>query len=403
MQTLTLQKSTKSARGKLTICGSKSESNRALILNQLFDQTIQIENLSDAQDTVLLQKAFNSTDSIIDVHHAGTAMRFLTAYFSIQKDREVVLTGSERMKERPIGILVDALRQLGAEINYLEKENFPPLQIKGQSITQNQIQLQANISSQYITALMLIGAKLVNGLKIQLIGKVTSFPYIAMTVAMMRKLGIDVDFKQNIISVKYHKSLNPQIFKVESDWSSVSYFYAIAALSDEPKLELSSFFENSLQGDSKLVEIYRIYFGVRTEFIDNQIILTKDKKFIPKPFVLDLNQTPDLAQTIAVTCAGLKVKCKLTGLETLKIKETDRLIALQKELSKVGAITEITNASLEIISFTSPESMPCIETYNDHRMAMAFAVLYQKMDLEILDPLVVVKSYPRFWDDLKMI
>lgn len=403
MQTLTLQKSTKSARGKLTICGSKSESNRALMLNQLFDQTIQIENLSDAQDTALLQKAFNSTDSIIDVHHAGTAMRFLTAYFSIQKDREVVLTGSERMKERPIGILVDALRQLGAEINYLEKENFPPLQIKGQSITQNQIQLQANISSQYITALMLIGAKLVNGLKIQLIGKVTSFPYIAMTVAMMRKLGIDVEFKQNIISVKYHKSLNPQIFKVESDWSSVSYFYAIAALSDEPKLELSSFFENSLQGDSKLVEIYRIYFGVRTEFIDNQIILTKDKKFIPKPFVLDLNQTPDLAQTIAVTCAGLKVKCKLTGLETLKIKETDRLIALQKELSKVGAITEITNASLEIISFTSPESMPCIETYNDHRMAMAFAVLYQKMDLEILDPLVVVKSYPRFWDDLKMI
>lgn len=403
MQTLTLQKSTKSARGKLTICGSKSESNRALILNQLFDQTIQIENLSDAQDTVLLQKAFNSTDSIIDVHHAGTAMRFLTAYFSIQKDREVVLTGSERMKERPIGILVDALRQLGAEINYLEKENFPPLQIKGQSITQNQIQLQANISSQYITALMLIGAKLVNGLKIQLIGKVTSLPYITMTVTMMRKLGIDVEFKQNIISVKYHKSLNPQIFKVESDWSSVSYFYAIAALSDEPKLELSSFFENSLQGDSKLVEIYRIYFGVRTEFIDNQIILTKDKKFIPKPFVLDLNQTPDLAQTIAVTCAGLKVKCKLTGLETLKIKETDRLIALQKELSKVGAITEITNASLEIISFTSPESMPCIETYNDHRMAMAFAVLYQKMDLEILDPLVVVKSYPRFWDDLKMI
>lgn len=403
MQTLTLQKSTKSARGKLTICGSKSESNRALILNQLFDQTIQIENLSDAQDTALLQKAFSSTDTIIDVHHAGTAMRFLTAYFSIQKDREVVLTGSERMKERPIGILVDALRQLGAEINYLEKENFPPLQIRGQSITQNQIQLQANISSQYITALMLIGAKLVNGLKIQLIGKVTSFPYIAMTVAMMRKLGIDVEFKQNIISVKYHKSLNPQIFKVESDWSSVSYFYAIAALSDEPKLELSSFFENSLQGDSKLVEIYRIYFGVRTEFIDNQIILTKDKKFIPKPFVLDLNQTPDIAQTIAVTCAGLKVKCKLTGLETLKIKETDRLIALQKELSKVGAITEITNASLEIISFTSPESMPCIETYNDHRMAMAFAVLYQKMDLEILDPLVVVKSYPRFWDDLKMI
>lgn len=403
MQTLTLQKSTKSARGKLTICGSKSESNRALILNQLFDQTIQIENLSDAQDTALLQKAFSSTDTIIDVHHAGTAMRFLTAYFSIQKDREVVLTGSERMKERPIGILVDALRQLGAEINYLEKENFPPLQIKGQSITQNQIQLQANISSQYITALMLIGAKLVNGLKIQLIGKVTSFPYIAMTVAMMRKLGIDVEFKQNIISVKYHKSLSPQIFKVESDWSSVSYFYAIAALSDEPKLELSSFFENSLQGDSKLVEIYRIYFGVRTEFIDNQIILTKDKKFIPKPFVLDLNQTPDLAQTIAVTCAGLKVKCKLTGLETLKIKETDRLIALQKELSKVGAITEITNASLEIISFTSPESIPCIETYNDHRMAMAFAVLYQKMDLEILDPLVVVKSYPRFWDDLKMI
>lgn len=403
MQTLTLQKSTKSARGKLTICGSKSESNRALMLNQLFDQTIQIENLSDAQDTALLQKAFSSTDTIIDVHHAGTAMRFLTAYFSIQKDREVVLTGSERMKERPIGILVDALRQLGAEINYLEKENFPPLQIKGQSITQNQIQLQANISSQYITALMLIGAKLVNGLKIQLIGKVTSLPYITMTVTMMRKLGIDVEFKQNIISVKYHKSLNPQIFKVESDWSSVSYFYAIAALSDEPKLELSSFFENSLQGDSKLVEIYRIYFGVRTEFIDNQIILTKDKKFIPKPFVLDLNQTPDLAQTIAVTCAGLKVKCKLTGLETLKIKETDRLIALQKELSKVGAITEITNASLEIISFTSPESMPCIETYNDHRMAMAFAVLYQKMDLEILDPLVVVKSYPRFWDDLKMI
>lgn len=403
MQSLTLKHSTKNPKAHIQICGSKSESNRLLIINALYDQAIALHNLSDAQDTDLLLRALNSKESQIDIHHAGTAMRFLTAFFAIQDQRNVILTGSERMKQRPIGILVDALRSLGASITYLEKEGFPPLKIHGKKLTKNHVRLDAHVSSQFITALLLIAPKLENGLKIELIGKITSLPYLMMTISMMKSLGFEIDFQENIIQIQPKSKLDKQSFTIESDWSSASYFYSIAALSENPEIQLSAYKSDSLQGDAELQNIYKTYFGIQTQFQGNSIRLTKDSNFKFQAFHLDLNSTPDIAQTIAVTCAGLNLKCKLTGLETLKNKETDRLVALQNELQKVGTKTIITEDSLEIVDFENASKLPQIETYNDHRMAMAFAPLYKKMDLEILNPSVVEKSYPQFWEDLYLL
>lgn len=403
MQSLTLKHSTKNPKAHIQICGSKSESNRLLIINALYDQAIALHNLSDAQDTDLLLRALNSKESQIDIHHAGTAMRFLTAFFAIQDQRNVILTGSERMKQRPIGILVDALRSLGASIAYLEKEGFPPLKIHGKKLTKNHVRLDAHVSSQFITALLLIAPKLENGLKIELIGKITSLPYLMMTISMMKSLGFEIDFQENIIQIQPKSKLDKQSFTIESDWSSASYFYSIAALSENPEIQLSAYKSDSLQGDAELQNIYKTYFGIQTQFQGNSIRLTKDSNFKFQAFHLDLNSTPDTAQTIAVTCAGLNLKCKLTGLETLKNKETDRLVALQNELQKVGTKTIITEDSLEIVDFENASKLPQIETYNDHRMAMAFAPLYKKMDLEILNPSVVEKSYPQFWEDLYLL
>lgn len=403
MQSLTLKHSTKNPKAHIQICGSKSESNRLLIINALCEQAIALHNLSDAQDTDLLLRALNSNESQIDIHHAGTAMRFLTAFFAIQDQRNVILTGSERMKQRPIGILVDALRSLGASITYLEKEGFPPLKIHGKKLTENHVRLDAHVSSQFITALLLIAPKLENGLKIELIGKITSLPYLMMTISMMKSLGFEIDFQENIIQIQPKSKLDKQSFTIESDWSSASYFYSIAALSENPEIQLSAYKSDSLQGDAELQNIYKTYFGIQTQFQGNSIRLTKESNFKFQAFHLDLNSTPDIAQTIAVTCAGLNLKCKLTGLETLKNKETDRLVALQNELQKVGTKTIITEDSLEIVDFENACKLPQIETYNDHRMAMAFAPLYKKMDLEILNPSVVEKSYPQFWEDLYLL
>ena len=396
-----LSKKDSQISAEISIGGSKSETNRLLILNALYENPIQLSNISDSDDSRLLQSALSSDSTQIDIHHAGTAMRFLTAYFAIQKNRNVVLTGSDRMKERPIGVLVDALRSLGAEISYLDKEGFPPLKIQGGKLTTNFVEVEANISSQFITALLLIAPKFPKGLHIQLNGKITSRPYLEMSLKLVNQVGISTEFKGNTIRILPQTNLENKIHRIESDWSSASYFYSIAALSDSVEIKLDTFFSNSLQGDSEVVEIYKNYFGVQTQFVGNQILLSKIQNFNFNEVILDLNRTPDLAQTIAVTCTGLKLKCKLSGLETLKIKETDRLLALQNELAKIGAQVEITNDSLEIQDFFEVSEIPLIKTYNDHRMAMSFAPLVVFQDLEIENPKVVEKSYPNFWEDFE--
>ncbi len=400
---LYLKKVNSQISGEISISGSKSESNRMLLLNSLYRNPIQLKNLSDSEDTKLLQKALETHSKTIDIHHAGTAMRFLTAYFSIQEGKEIILTGSERMKQRPIGILVEALQSLGAEIHYLEKEGFPPLKISGKKINEGFVELNADVSSQFITALMLIAPKLPNGLRIQLNGKITSLPYLEMTFQMLNQIGIRAERKENEIWIYQSEKIEKQEFTIESDWSSASYFYSIAALSEQAEIRLNSFKENSLQGDSGIKEIYKTHFGIETKFSGSQIILSKNPDRVLSPVRVDLNDMPDIAQTIAVTCAGLKLRCTLTGLETLRVKETDRITALQNELKKLGAKTQVTESSLEIIDFYVPTEIPRIHTYNDHRMAMSFAPMALIQDIQIENPEVVKKSYPAFWKDLSVL
>lgn len=396
----------------IAVSGSKSETNRLLLLQALYP-SITIQNSSNADDSTvmaaILQKAKNSNNGeVYDVHHAGTAMRFLTAFFAIQEDKEVVLTGSTRMQERPIQVLVDALQQLGAEIEYLEKEGFPPLRIKGKKIKENKVTLAANVSSQYISALLLIAPKLENGLELVLQGTITSMPYIQMTLALLQELGAVTSLEGNVIkvaSLSEAKVLNTKTeLVVESDWSSASYWYSIVALSEVgTQITLSSYKKNSLQGDAALATIYQD-FGVETTFHDNNTI-TIEKKENPEiqEVIYDLNHCPDIAQTIAVSCFGLGIACVLTGLHTLKIKETDRLEALREELTKLGADISVTNDSLTLGISTTIKKEVSIATYQDHRMAMAFAPLALRTSITIQEAEVVSKSYPNFWKDLKEI
>jgi 3-phosphoshikimate 1-carboxyvinyltransferase len=406
---------------QLQITGSKSETNRLLLLQALYPN-LTLENTSISDDSEVMIKALDHNfhtelvevsqpatrnPQIINVHHAGTAMRFLTAYFAIQENREVILTGSSRMKERPIKILVDALRKLGAEISYEENEGFPPIKIKGKKLLQNKVSLPANVSSQYISALLLIAPKLENGLELTLEGEITSVPYIKMTLALLNEIGVKTSFADNNIVVKPQTiNYKPQIISVESDWSSASYFYSIIALSEiGTEITLSSYKKNSLQGDSALVEIYK-NFGVETVFNNNQsITISKINVHNSFPFGegWDGANSPDIAQTIAVTCFGLGIGCHLTGLHTLKIKETDRLKALKNELTKLGATISVTNDSLTLVSGSPPLEGLGVATYQDHRMAMAFAPLALKVPIIIEDAEVVSKSYPKFWEDLQSI
>jgi 3-phosphoshikimate 1-carboxyvinyltransferase len=352
-----------------------------------------------------MKKALSNSSNVIDIHHAGTAMRFLTAFFATQKGREVVLTGSTRMQERPIKILVDALNTLGANINYQKNEGYPPLEIHGKELKNNEVTLSANVSSQYISALLLIAPKLKNGLILNLEGKITSVPYINMTLDLLQQIGVETFFKNNCIKIKpLQATLKPINLVVESDWSSASYYYSIVALSDlGTEIELSSYKETSLQGDSVLASIYKS-FGVTTSFSNNSMVLHKNETIESNTLVeLDLANAPDIAQTIAVTCLGLQIPCKLTGLHTLKIKETDRLVALKTEIEKFGTIVEITDNSLGISKFNPLKSKVKIATYNDHRMAMAFAPLALKKTFTVNEAEVVSKSYPEFWKDLKSI
>ena len=401
---LLLQSSSIQHPSSIKITGSKSETNRLLLLQALYPDLI-LENTSNSDDSEVMQKALNSqftihNSQLVDVHHAGTAMRFLTAYFSIQEGKEVVLTGSSRMKERPIKILVDALNQLGAEISYEENEGFPPIKIIGKKLIQNKVSLPANVSSQYISALLLIAPKLENGLELTLEGEITSVPYIKMTLTLLNEIGVKTSFVGNKISVKPQFTIHNSQFTIESDWSSASYWYSIVALSEiDFQVTLFSYKKNSLQGDSALANIYQD-FGVETVFNeDNSITITKTKNHQSSIVNYQLNNCPDIAQTITVTCFGLGIGCDLTGLHTLKIKETDRLEALKTELTKLGATISVTNESLTLEASNHINENIAIDTYQDHRMAMAFAPLALKVSLVINEAEVVSKSYPDFWKD----
>jgi len=396
MADLKLDNTSKKVAGQLIIVGSKSLSNRLLILQKLH-QNLEIKNLANAHDTQVLIKALASKKNIIDVGHAGTAMRFLTAYYAAQEGVEIVLTGSSRMQERPIAILVDALRELGADISYQKREGYPPLLIKGKKIIKSKVQIDGSVSSQYISALLLIAPSLEKGLIIELIGKITSIPYINMTLSLLKEIGVSYTFNNNIININYLPNTLSKTIVVESDWSAVSYFYSLVALSKNGVLELKSFKKESLQGDKVLIDIYE-KLGVKTVFEDNTLFLSKGKLLVDHLF-LDLKDAPDIAQTIAVTCFGLGVSCDLSGLHTLKIKETDRLVALKIELEKLGAKVKITADSLRLEKATHINKGITIATYQDHRMAMAFAPLSLLVVMSVKTFDVVKKSYPNFWMD----
>ena len=387
---------------EIQITGSKSESNRLLILQKLFGN-IEIKNISNSQDTKLLQTALNSDEKTMDIHHAGTAMRFLTSFFAVQEGVEKILTGSERMKQRPIKPLVEALRELGADIEYLENEGFPPLKIKGKKLEKNFVEIPADISSQFITSLILVGGKLENGLTIKLLGKITSKPYIEMTLKLLSEIsGKSIILKDETIQIPNIRT-QKTVFTVESDWSSASYFYSFSAL-DRQKITLKNFNKNSLQGDSRITEICSQFFGIDTIFDENQqeITLIPKKNFsLPLSIQLNMNDCPDIAQTVCVTAAALKIPFEIGGLATLKIKETDRLSALQNELKKIGCETEITDNSIKSVLYTNPEKNISIATYDDHRMAMAFAPYSLIQEIEIQNPEVVEKSFPDFWEFVK--
>jgi len=413
-----LSKKSKSAHGTVQLTGSKSECNRALVIEALSNGKVKVENISDAADTVTLCEVLslkseaNSQNSdsrlstqdlrLVNIGPAGTAMRFLTAYFTLQEG-EVILTGSERMKQRPIGVLVDALRQLGAHIEYEEKEGFPPLKLKGsfEQLT-SKISIKGNISSQYITALLLIAARLPLGLELHIEGDLTSRPYVEMTLAMLEQAKIQHQWEGNVITIS-HQEFATTILPVEPDWSAASYWYAIAALADEAELFLPGLTQYSLQGDSVITEIMA-NFGITSQFKDGGVHLQKEVKPIFRK-IFDLKECPDLAQTIIVVCAALGHEATFTGLETLKIKETDRVKALQNELAKIGVklIEKGQVYKLDCSEKLIPECV-FINTYEDHRMAMAFAPLALLIpEVEIEDAMVVEKSYPAFWTDLKKV
>ena len=403
---LQLQSAIYNLNATISITGSKSETNRLLLLQALYPNLV-LDNTSNSDDSEVMIKALqntqfsNSDSQLIDIHHAGTAMRFLTAFFAVSEGKEVVLTGSQRMTERPIKVLVEALQQLGAQIAYEKESGFPPIRIKGQKITQSKVSIPANVSSQYISALLLVAPKLENGIELTLVGEITSVPYIKMTLALLNEIGVETKFEENVITVKpLTTNSKQQTVTVESDWSSASYFFSLAALSNEATIVLSSYKESSLQGDSALVEIYA-KMGVEARFEANQLTLVKQPNFNHQSVTFDLNNTPDIAQTIVVTCLGLGIGCHLTGLHTLKIKETDRLEALRIELTKLGAAITVTNDSLTLEPTQEILENIAIDTYNDHRMAMAFAPLALRVPIIINNAEVVSKSYPDFWTDLR--
>lgn len=380
---------------------SKSICNRALILNALSYSPYEIQNLSDCDDTDVMVKALNSNDSHFDVKAAGTAMRFLTAFLS-KVVGEWTITGTERMKNRPIRILVDALNAVGAKIEYLEKEGFPPLRIMGSALQGGEISLDGGVSSQYISALLMIAPLMEKGLTLHLQGKVISKPYIHLTLQLMKQYGVEREWVGSTIKVA-PQSYRPLPYTVESDWSAASYWYEMMALSQQAEIELKGLFKESLQGDAAGAKLFA-QLGVATDYKAGGVVLRKNGNVCQK-LIYDFVNEPDLAQTFVTTCTFMDIPFRFTGLQSLKIKETDRIEALKCELRKLGYVLTDTNGS--ILEWNGercePEPHPVITTYEDHRMAMAFAPasLVRKEGIEIAHPEVVSKSYPHFWENLE--
>ena len=408
MEKILLRKSTSPFDVKIALASSKSESNRALIINALSGFKGNLQNLSSARDTQTMIRLLKSTEQTADVIDAGTTMRFLTAYFTASNQNKI-MTGTPRMCERPIGLLVDALRLLGAEIEYLKNEGYPPIHIKGFATQKsNKVTIRGDVSSQYISALLMIAPTLPQGLTIQLTGDLGSIPYIKMTLEQMRAFGVnyEANWEEKNIEI-LPNTYQSTTYKIESDWSGASYWYSIVALSEftETQVELLGLKENSLQGDSDIVNIMS-HLGVKSTFTTDGVLLTK----IPaeKTLTWDFTNCPDLAQTVAVTCVAKNIEATFTGIESLKIKETDRVLALQNELKKFGGdLVEVEkNISYKVLNskqVTNIQYPITIATYDDHRMAMAFAPLAMKMDVIIEEPNVVVKSYPSFWEDINLV
>lgn len=392
---------------EINLPASKSISNRALILNSLSYSSYDVKNLSDCDDTNVMLKAFDSNSNKFDIGAAGTSMRFLTAFLA-KTVGEWEITGSERMKQRPIKILVDALNLLGGKIEYIENEGFPPLRIFGSAMMGGEISLDGGISSQYISALMMIAPYMVNGLKITLTGNIISKPYILMTAGMMKDFGVNVDFKDNVINIK-PQAYNPIPYTVESDWSGASYWYETLAIAGKGKITLKGLYQNSLQGDSEIANIFE-NIGVSTNYTKDGIILTTNYKLLPitigtTNLVYDFTNVPDLAQTVVVTCCLKNIPFEFSGLQSLRIKETNRILALKNELAKLGYV--LTEKDSDKLLWNGErcekQTLPVIETYEDHRMAMAFAPASLLFPIEIENPHVVSKSYPHFWEDFEKI
>jgi len=391
-------------KGSIVLPASKSISNRALIIHALSDSPYPIENLSDSDDTQVMSQVFISNSNHFDIGHAGTAMRFLTAYLS-QIVGEWTITGSDRMKQRPIGILVEALTKLGARIEYIENEGFPPLKIYGSHLKGCILELDGSVSSQYISALLMIAPTIENGLTLRLKNKIMSRSYIEMTLKLMEQFGVHHVWKGNEIRIAEQKYI-AHPFSVEADWSGASYWYQMAVMSQEVDLELIGLQTESLQGDVVLAKWFE-QLGIQTSASENGSRLTKNRNPRPKSLQLNFIENPDLAQTFAVLCVMKQIPFHFTGLETLKIKETNRIAALQYELAKLGAeIIEPADGELKWDGtyLIWERSIPEIETYHDHRMAMAFAPACLSFGpVAILDPMVVTKSYPGYWEDLKKV
>lgn len=376
---------------------SKSIANRALILDALGGKKSQLHNISEARDTVTMQRLLNSEGPIWDVLDAGTTMRFLTAYAAVRAE-EITLTGTKRMQERPIKILADSLKEIGAQIEYVNEEGYPPIKVRRikRQLTKK-IAVRGDISSQYISALLMIAPEMPEGLTIELTGHIGSRPYIKMTLAVMKAFGVEAEWEDRVIHIP-HQTYKAAEYTVEPDWSAASYWYGFTALSENAEIILKDLKDNSIQGDRKIAD-YMSQLGVHTEFTDTGARLTKKEH--AKETSFDFTDCPDMAQTVAVICAAKGIHCKMTGLESLRIKETDRIAALQAELSKFGGFLEEKNDHwLLIPAGTSRLNSPEFETYHDHRMAMAFAPLSTISDITIKDPEVVNKSYPGFWKDM---
>lgn len=376
---------------------SKSISNRAILLNALGGGIGKLINLSNANDTRLMELLINSKEEVLNVEDAGTTMRFLTAFNAI-KGSTKILTGTDRMRQRPIGILVDALRKIGAEIEYLESDGFPPIQTKGFNQKVNKVSIRGDVSSQYISALMMVAPTLPNGLHIKFEGAITSVPYIEMTASLMKRFGVTIEFNKSGILIK-HQSYSPTRLEIERDWSAASYWFAFAALSQQAEIQLPNMTMRSVQGDRVITDIMEP-LGVKCEPRGNTLLLVK--KDHQSKISWDFKNCPDLAQTVAVVCAAKGIHGEFTGLESLRIKETDRITALQRELSKLGAsFKEENGAWLLTPGIKLDFKSTYFETYLDHRMAMAFAPLATLTSITLENPDVVKKSYPMFWEDVK--